>query len=46
MCMIAVQGNMKQSCMWFLDIKGGFGEGDAASQDKNLSEIWVLKQRV
>ena len=58
MCMIAIQGIMKESCSLcdniFLDIRvweGGYrlpgcGRGDTASQDKNFSEIWVLKLRV
>ena len=46
--MIAIQGIMKESCslyvIIFLDIR--VWEGDTASQDKNFSEMWVLKIRV
>ena len=50
MCIVAIQGIMKESCIAYdivitlLDIR--VREGDTASQDKNFSEIWVLKLRV
>ena len=47
MCMIVIQGIMKESCSLCDIILGHQGVGGGtASQDKNFSEIWVLKLRV
>ena len=48
MCMIAIQGIMKESCSLCDNILGhqGVGGGYTTSQDKNFSEIWVLKLKV